>query len=102
MEGISTGLPIVAEIAASLNRDRFTLIDVGCGGEIDVAWREFGECLQAFGFDPNLEEVESPYKSGEFAGHRIHRRVSVCLTAIRGRSQTSRQDVYHAKSMGAF
>jgi hypothetical protein len=36
----------------------FTLVDVGCGGGIDANWRIFGDRLRAFGFDPNLAEVE--------------------------------------------
>ena len=37
---------------------QFTLIDIGCSGGIDPTWLEFGNQLQAFGFDPNIEEVE--------------------------------------------
>jgi FkbM family methyltransferase len=58
MEGIRTRTPIVPEIAKTLKADHFTLIDIGCSSGIDAAWREFGSCLRAFGFDPNLREVK--------------------------------------------
>jgi len=38
--------------------DRFCLIDIGCSGGIDVAWREFGDRLAGFAFDPASAEVE--------------------------------------------
>src|SRR5579875_1141880 len=48
--------PVVQYIATRI--ERFTLIDVGCSGGLDAAWRDFGPRLQAFGFDPNIEEIE--------------------------------------------
>ncbi len=38
--------------------DPFVLLDVGCSGGIHPAWRAFGQSLRAFGFDPNVDEVE--------------------------------------------
>jgi len=35
----------------------FMLIDVGCSLGLDPAWRLFGDCLHAHGFDPQLEEI---------------------------------------------
>jgi hypothetical protein len=35
----------------------FTLIDVGCSGGIDPAWRLFGDDLRAFAFDPAQDEI---------------------------------------------
>lgn len=45
-------------IADALKDERFTLIDIGCSGGIDGVWRSYGDKLQAFGFDPNVEECE--------------------------------------------
>ena len=36
----------------------FTLVDIGCSGGIDPTWRAWGSSLRAFGFDPNLAEIE--------------------------------------------
>ena len=38
--------------------DTFTLVDFGCSGGIDATWRAWGQHLRAFGFDPNLAEIE--------------------------------------------
>ncbi len=65
---IKSGLPIVAEIATHLKPDRFTLVDIGCSGGINAAWREFGECLRAFGFDPNLEEINRLAEAESLSG----------------------------------
>jgi len=46
----------------------FTLVDIGCGGGIDGNWRLFGERLRAFGFDPNLAEVERLRQSETLPG----------------------------------
>jgi hypothetical protein len=51
--------PVVQYIAGQI--DRFTLIDVGCSGGLDAAWRDVGPRLQAFGFDPMAEEIERLY-----------------------------------------
>jgi FkbM family methyltransferase len=48
--------PVVQYIAGRI--EKFTLIDVGCSGGLDAAWRDFGPRLQAFGFDPMAEEIE--------------------------------------------
>jgi hypothetical protein len=46
----------------------FTLVDIGCGGGIDVNWRILGDRLRAFGFDPNLAEVERLQQSETLPG----------------------------------
>ncbi len=58
MEGILSNVPLVREIAPRLAPNEFTLVDIGCSGGIDAAWREFGSALRAFCFDPNIEEVK--------------------------------------------
>lgn len=45
-----------ARVAASLASERFTLVDVGCAGGIEPAWRVFGERLRAVGFDASGAE----------------------------------------------
>lgn len=47
-----------AYVADSLKSEQFTLIDVGCSGGIDPAWRVFGERLRAVAFDASLDECE--------------------------------------------
>ncbi len=46
----------------------FTLVDIGCGGGIDANWRILGDRLRAFGFDPNLAEVERLRQSETLPG----------------------------------
>jgi hypothetical protein len=46
----------------------FTLVDIGCGLGIDANWRIFGDRLRAFGFDPNLAEVERLQQSETLPG----------------------------------
>jgi len=43
-------------IIKCLNKD-FTYIDVGCSGGIDDIWRLLGKKLQAYCFDPNINEI---------------------------------------------
>jgi hypothetical protein len=40
----------------SLKKENFTLVDVGCSGGIEPAWRTFGDRLKAVGFDASLPE----------------------------------------------
>lgn len=57
MELIRQGGAFAAYAVSRLHDATFNLVDVGCGGGIDAAWRIFGERLRAVGFDPNVEEV---------------------------------------------
>lgn len=58
MEGMIDRAKFVKMVAAAIGKEPFTLLDVGCSGGIDAAWRQFGKHLRAFGFDPSLSEVE--------------------------------------------
>jgi FkbM family methyltransferase len=58
MEGINKATPFARMVAERLTSNYFTLVDIGCSGGIDHAWRVFGNRLKAFAFDPNLSEVE--------------------------------------------
>jgi FkbM family methyltransferase len=44
-------------VREALGEEWFTLLDIGCSGGIDAAWRGFGERLRAVGIDPNLDEI---------------------------------------------
>jgi hypothetical protein len=55
----------LADVAADTE---FMLIDVGCSGGIDSAWRRFGPRLRAIGIDPNLAEVDRLGRSETHAG----------------------------------
>ena len=46
------------EYVAGVSSGNFTLVDIGCSGGIDPTWRAWGSRLRAFGFDPNLAEIE--------------------------------------------
>ncbi len=35
-----------------------TLLDIGCSGGLDTAWRSLGDRLVAVGFDPSVQEIE--------------------------------------------
>jgi hypothetical protein len=43
-------------VAASLKSEKFTLIDIGCSGGLEPAWRLFGDRFRAIGFDASVEE----------------------------------------------
>jgi hypothetical protein len=45
-----------ALIAERLRTERFTLVDIGCSGGIDPAWRAFGPRLRALGIDASQTE----------------------------------------------
>jgi hypothetical protein len=58
MEGLLPSSGLAAMVAAAPAVRRFGVVDVGCSSGIDAAWRGFGDKLAAFGFDPNIAEVE--------------------------------------------
>lgn len=58
MEGLLPGSAFAAMVAAAPAVERLCVVDVGCSSGIDAAWRGFGAKLVAFGFDPNIGEVE--------------------------------------------
>ena len=58
METLLPNSPFARYMADALGETPFTLLDVGCSGGIDGAWRLFGQNLRAFAFDPNLEECK--------------------------------------------
>src|ERR1700682_2541074 len=56
MEGLGRPTSFAKLVGRTLEHESFTLLDVGCSGGLDEAWRSFGPKLRAFGFDPNLAE----------------------------------------------
>src|SRR6185312_8270234 len=54
MNGTDTSFLKLA--AERLKNERFTLVDVGCSGGLEPAWRVFGDRLRAIGFDASASE----------------------------------------------
>lgn len=52
----------------ALGGEHFTLLDIGCSGGIHESWLAFGDRLTAYGFDPNIEEVQRLNAARPFAG----------------------------------
>jgi hypothetical protein len=50
--------PFARAVGATLAPDWFTLVDVGCGGELPDAWRAFGPRLRALGLDSDSHETD--------------------------------------------
>jgi hypothetical protein len=68
MEGIASATRFAGMVGEALVDDKFTLLDVGCSSGIDQIWRVFGKSLRAFGFDPNIDEIERLAASETTAG----------------------------------
>jgi hypothetical protein len=66
-------LPLLRDRSA-FSDDPFVLVDVGCSGGIEGAWREFGENLIAHAFDPVIPECEQLRAVEEFPGVKYHAR----------------------------
>lgn len=58
MEGTSIDTPVVKYLTEIGAINTFTLVDIGCSGGISPSWRQFGAPLRAWGFDPNVQDVE--------------------------------------------
>jgi hypothetical protein len=50
------GTAFASLVAASLKKERFTLVDLGCSGGIESTWRLFGDRFRAVGFDASVDE----------------------------------------------
>jgi hypothetical protein len=68
MEGLAATALFARMVGKALGQHKFTLLDVGCSSGIDPAWRIFGKSLCAFGFDPNIDEIERLSASETAAG----------------------------------
>lgn len=51
MDSIRHHSAFAAFVAAALRQERFTVVDVGCGGGLPPGWRSFGDRLAALGID---------------------------------------------------
>jgi FkbM family methyltransferase len=58
----------------AFDRHPFVLIDVGCAGGIDGAWRAFGPSLVAHAYDPDVAACEDAQAQEPFEGVRYHAR----------------------------
>jgi len=57
MDGLGAPTSFARLVTSALADQYFTLLDIGCRAGIDSAWRVFGTRLRAFGFDPDVSEV---------------------------------------------
>ncbi len=76
MEGLTTHAPMTNRLneRGTFERHPFVLIDVGCSGGIDPAWRAFGPSLVAHGYDPNIASCEEAQAREPFDAVRYHPR----------------------------
>ena len=101
MEGLVSATPFARMVGEALSDHKFTLLDVGCSSGIDPVWRIFGKSLLAFGFDPNIDEIERLSASEAAAG------VSYIPVLRRGSARNSRRGkaaqpaVLGAQSLGS-
>jgi hypothetical protein len=56
----------------AFDRHPFVLIDVGCAGGIDDAWRAFGPSLLAHGYDPDVAACEAAQAREPFDDVHYH------------------------------
>ena len=89
MEIIKERGPFARYAAGRLVDELFSLVDVGCSGGIDEAWRLFGENLQAFGFDPNVQEINR-LKREEKARHVSYEAAFIAGEGVLSRNPWSR------------
>ena len=76
MEGLTTHAPMTDVLRArgAFDSAPFVLIDVGCAGGIDDAWRVFGSTLIARGYDPDVAACEEAAAREPFKNVRYHAR----------------------------
>jgi len=77
MEGLVLHTPMtdVLRERGVFDRDPFVLIDVGCSGGIDDAWRAFGPSLVAHGYDPDIDACEEAQEREPFPHVQYHPRL---------------------------
>jgi hypothetical protein len=76
MEGLITHTPMTDLLRGRgvFDRHPFVLIDAGCAGGIDPAWRAFGPSLIAHGYDADVTACEEAQASEPFPNVRYHGR----------------------------
>jgi Methyltransferase FkbM domain len=72
MEGFTAHAPMtdVLRERRVFDRHPFVLVDIGCAGGIDDAWRAFGPSLVARGYDPDILACEEAQARETFNGVR--------------------------------
>jgi FkbM family methyltransferase len=76
MDGLTNHAPMTHLLRERgvFNRHPFVLIDVGCAGGIDDAWRAFGPSLVARAYDPDVAACEQAQAREPFDNVRYHAR----------------------------
>jgi FkbM family methyltransferase len=76
VDGLSTHAPMteLLQRLGTFDRVPFVLIDVGCAGGIDDAWRAFGPSLVAHAYDPDVAACEEAQAGEPFENVRYHAR----------------------------
>ena len=87
------------EYVAGILSGNFTLVDIGCSGGINPTWRTWGSHLRAFGFDPNLAEIERLSAAEILAGGEIHRCFYRSTTGRPFHSTDAQRNVLGAQSL---
>ena len=74
MDGLTTHAPMTHLLRAGgvFDRHPFVLIDVGCAGGIDDAWRAFGPSLVAHAYDPDVAACEDAQARESFDSVQYH------------------------------
>jgi FkbM family methyltransferase len=74
MDGLTTHAPMTDRLRerGAFDRHPFVLVDVGCSGGIEAAWRVFGPSLVAHGYDPDVAACEEAQAREPFADVRYH------------------------------
>jgi FkbM family methyltransferase len=76
VDGLTTHAPMTELLRSrgAFDRSRFVLIDVGCSGGIDDAWRAFGPSLVAHAYDPDVAACEDLQARERFEHVHYHAR----------------------------
>ena len=76
MEGLVQHAPMTEMLRQRgvFDRHPFVLIDVGCAGGVDEAWRAFGPTLVAHGYDPNVDACDEAQAREGFPNVYYHPR----------------------------
>jgi Methyltransferase FkbM domain len=76
MEGLVAHTPMTDLLREHgvFDRSAFVLVDIGCAGGIDEAWRAFGPSLIARGYDPDIVACEEAQAREPFPNVHYHAR----------------------------
>jgi FkbM family methyltransferase len=76
MEGLVANTPMTDLLCerGAFDRSPFVLLDIGCAGGVDAAWRAFGPSLVAHGYDPDILACEEAQAREPFRDVHYHAR----------------------------